>query len=259
MRIGIKYCGGCNARYDRSRCVEQLKERFSFYSFETVSRQQEYDILLLVCGCPAACASAEGIKVRGKKLTLTNMKGFVEAEEIIEHWNGEPDIMREEREEDKRKILRVGAQATFRKTFFRDDCEKFAALTGDRNRMHLDASFSSGCQFGQPVVHGVLAGSLISTVMGMKLPGEGTVFMGEKLTFVQPVYYGDTITALVRFVSCREMNELYVGRFYGECRNQNGEVVIRGVCYQRMNKELFCVENPTERAEEMIELQEEKQ
>ena len=61
--------------------------------------------------------------------------------------------------------------------------------------------------------------------MGTKMPGNGTILMSENLEFVNPVYFGDTVEAVVTFVSCRETKLFYVGEFYGECRNQRGETV----------------------------------
>ena len=57
------------------------------------------------------------------------------------------------------------------------------------------------------------------------MPGNGTILMSENLEFVNPVYFGDTVEAVVTFVSCRETKLFYVGEFYGECRNQRGETV----------------------------------
>ena len=76
----------------------------------------------------------------------------------------------------RKTVLRVGQSAQMEKTFFKDDIDKFAALTGDFSRLHTDAAFAEKSDFGRPVVHGMLTASLISSVMGMQLPGEGTVF-----------------------------------------------------------------------------------
>jgi len=255
MVIGIKYCGGCNSRYDRTGCVEKLKKKFPPHTYVTAADNTECDIWLLVCGCQSACVSGEGLKARKGMMTLCTMKDFVEAEKYIAHFQSAGETMEGESCQKQAKILRVGDLASYRKTFFKEDAERFASLTGDRSRLHTDVSFAAGQRFRRPVVHGVLVGSLISTVMGMQLPGEGTVFMEEKLIFSNPVYYGDTITAVVKFVSCREFPESYVGTFYGECLNQNGETAVRGLCRQMMDKRLFMVVNPSEEAEEKIELE----
>ena len=58
---------------------------------------------------------------------------------------------------------------------------------------------------------------------------------------MNPVYFGDTVEAVVTFVSCRETKLFYVGEFYGECRNQRGETVVTGTVRQMMMKSLFCL------------------
>ena len=139
------------------------------------------------------------------------------------------------------RYLRIGERASAVKTFYKEDADKFALLTGDNNRLHTDREFSERQWFGRPVVHGVLTASLLSTVMGTKMPGNGTILMSENLEFVNPVYFGDTVEAVVTFVSCRETKLFYVGEFYGECRNQRGETVVTGTVRQMMMKSLFCL------------------
>ena len=100
------------------------------------------------------------------------------------------------------------------------------------------------------MVHGVLAASLISTVMGMKLPGEGTVFIEEQVRFLKPVFYGDMITAKVTFTSCKERADGYIGTFSGICENQDHETVVWAECRQLMSKELFSVDLHPEKENE---------
>ena len=89
------------------------------------------------------------------------------------------------------------------------------------------------------MVHGVLAASLISTVMGTKLPGEGTVFVEEQVRFLKPVFYGDMITAKVTLQPVRNGRTVTSGRFSGVCENQDHETVVWAECRQFMSKELF--------------------
>lgn len=144
------------------------------------------------------------------------------------------------------KKLCVGTQASMSHLFFKDEVERFAAMTGDRNKMHMDKVFAQKQWFKKPIVHGMLAASLMSSVMGTLLPGHGTILMEDHITYVSPVYFGDTIQATVWFASCRETKKCYVGTFYGECRNQNGEITAHGTFKQMMMKNLFYVENPEE-------------
>jgi 4-hydroxybutyrate CoA-transferase len=69
VKIGIKYCGGCNPRYDRKRIAEQLKERFS-HSFETADAENEYDLLVVLCGCSSGCAGYSQYKVKSRQVVI---------------------------------------------------------------------------------------------------------------------------------------------------------------------------------------------
>ena len=151
---------------------------------------------------------------------------------------GRKDAVPEE-ETDSRIHVHIGDTAEVTKTFFKDDVDRFAALTGDYRRLHTDAEFAKKTPYGKPVVHGVLAASLISTVMGTKLPGEGTVFVEEQVRFLKPVFYGDMITAKVTFTACKEREDGYIGTFSGVCENQDHETVVWAECRQFMSKELF--------------------
>ena len=71
----------------------------------------------------------------------------------------------------------------------------FAGLTGDNNPMHIDDEFASSTRFGGRIVHGLLTSSLLSSVIGMKLPGPGCIYMSQNLRFVKPVHIGDTVCA----------------------------------------------------------------
>ncbi|WP_125144093.1 MaoC family dehydratase [Clostridium transplantifaecale] len=245
MVIGIKYCGGCNPRYQREALVKKLKTRFPSHTYVTLKEQKECDIWLLVCGCPAACVSDDGLIAVKQRFLLTSMKEFVGIEDYLL----KEEQKEKERQEDKQyeengiRYLHLGERASFTKTFYKEDADKFALLTGDRNRLHTDREFAEKQWFARPVVHGVLTASLISTVMGTILPGHGTILMSENLEFINPVYFGDTVEATVTFISFRETKKFYVGEFYGECKNQRGETVATGTARQMMMKTLFCVED----------------
>ncbi len=250
MVIGVKYCGGCNSIYNRGRQVDLLKKQFPEHEFRGASEGNTCDVWLIVCGCMRACASTAGLVAEKRLFVLPTERSFIQVKTYLEEERAKSDVdtgmKNEPANTSERKILRVGQQAEMKKTFFRDDVNKFAALTGDCSRLHTDAEFARQSVYGRPVVHGVLAASLISSVMGMQLPGEGTVFVEEQVRFLKPVFYGDTITAKVRFLSCREGNEQYIGTFSGICVNQNGEMVAAAKCRQLMTKSLFEVENPQE-------------
>ncbi|XZG70143.1 MaoC family dehydratase [Chitinibacteraceae bacterium HSL-7] len=96
--------------------------------------------------------------------------------------------------------LSVGMRAEHRKTLTETDVVLFAGLTGDNNPMHIDAEFAAETRFGARVVHGMLTASMLSTVIGMKLPGPGCIYMSQDLRFVKPVHIGDTVTASAEVV-----------------------------------------------------------
>ena len=93
--------------------------------------------------------------------------------------------------------LSIGMQAVFAKTVTEADVLMFAAVSGDTNPLHLNAEFAAQTRFKQRIVHGMLTTSLWSTLVGTKLPGSGSAYMGQEITFIKPVYIGDTVTAKV--------------------------------------------------------------
>jgi len=90
--------------------------------------------------------------------------------------------------------LEVGQTATYSKTLTEDDLVLFAAVSGDVNPVHLDEGFASGTMFRERIAHGMYTGGLISAALAMKLPGPGTIYLGQTLKFERPVKLGDTIT-----------------------------------------------------------------
>ncbi|WP_028116136.1 MaoC family dehydratase [Ferrimonas senticii] len=100
--------------------------------------------------------------------------------------------------------LLVGQSASITKVFGRDEVSAFADLSEDRNPVHLDANFAAQTPFKQPIVHGMLLSSLLSALLGQHLPGEGTIYLGQTLKFVRPVYVGDAVTATVTVSDIRD-------------------------------------------------------
>ncbi|HML27499.1 MAG TPA: MaoC/PaaZ C-terminal domain-containing protein [Hyphomicrobium sp.] len=90
--------------------------------------------------------------------------------------------------------IEVGESASLVRTFSQRDIELFAAVTGDFNPAHVDPEFAKTDIFQGIVVHGMLGASLISTVLGTKLPGPGTIYLDQTLRFCHPVRVGDTLT-----------------------------------------------------------------
>jgi 3-hydroxybutyryl-CoA dehydratase len=92
--------------------------------------------------------------------------------------------------------LKVGMSAMFGKTVTEADIAAFAGVSGDTNPIHLHGGFAQTTRFGQRIAHGMLSGSFISTVVGTKLPGPGSIYVSQTLNFTAPVSIGDTVTAV---------------------------------------------------------------
>ena len=122
--------------------------------------------------------------------------------------------------------FKVGDTASVTKTFTQDDIEKFADLSGDRNPIHLDEEHAKATRFGRRIAHGMLTSSLISNVIGNELPGIGSIYLGQTLQFLAPVFPGDTITARATVTSVREDKPIV--KIETVCTNQRDEIVIKG-------------------------------
>ena len=89
--------------------------------------------------------------------------------------------------------IRVGYSASFTKKVTRDEVMAFAKLTGDYSPRHVDTAFGKKSSFGTNLVHGMLAGSLFSTLVGMHCPGEESLYLSQTLQFKTPIFYDDTL------------------------------------------------------------------
>ncbi len=94
--------------------------------------------------------------------------------------------------------LHVGMRASFAKTITEADIVMFAGVSGDNNAVHIDEEFAAGTAFGGRIAHGMLAASVISAAIANRLPGPGTIYLGQQLRFRAPVRPGNTVHASVR-------------------------------------------------------------
>jgi 3-hydroxybutyryl-CoA dehydratase len=118
-----------------------------------------------------------------------------------------------------------GDSAEFSKTVTRRT-STFAGITGDFNPAHVDEEYSRKTYFGTRIAHGLLSAGFISAVLGNRLPGPGTIYLRQELTFLGTVKIGDTITARV------EVTEIDAAkgrvRLLTTCDNQEGKRVLTG-------------------------------
>jgi len=91
--------------------------------------------------------------------------------------------------------LQIGQSASLGKTITEADILMFAAVSTDTNPVHINAEAAAASIFKERIAHGMLSAGLISAVLGTRLPGPGTIYLGQTLRFRAPVKIGDTVTA----------------------------------------------------------------
>ncbi len=119
-----------------------------------------------------------------------------------------------------------GERASLEKTVTREDIELYAAVSGDANPTHLDEEFAARSPFKGVVAHGMLTAGLISNLLGNRLPGPGTIYLGQDLRFERPVRAGDTVTVTVTVREKQAERRIVV--LDCRCTNQRGETVLSG-------------------------------
>ncbi len=122
--------------------------------------------------------------------------------------------------------LTMGQSAEVVHSITEEDIQKFGDLSGDFNPIHFNEEWAKKTMFGGRIAHGILTASYISAVIGMHLPGPGTVYMSQSMRFIAPVRIGDTITARVEVINLN--NEKQRVTLKTTCTNQNDKVVLDG-------------------------------
>ncbi len=122
--------------------------------------------------------------------------------------------------------IKVGDSAELVHVITSEDVEKFVALTGDDNKIHIDIEYASHTTFKKPVVHGMLGASFISTLIGTRLPGDGALWFSQSLEFILPVRVGDSIT--IRAEVKRKFDRENIIELQTDIFNQNHQKVTAG-------------------------------
>jgi len=123
--------------------------------------------------------------------------------------------------------LEIGQSASVQKRITEAEVLTFADISGDVNPVHINEEHAKTSVFGQRVAHGALVSGLTSTVLGMELPGQGTIYLGQENRFVAPVYFDDVVTARCEIVEI--IKEKNIVKFATTTTNQDGKVVITGI------------------------------
>jgi len=122
--------------------------------------------------------------------------------------------------------LEIGQKASFSKTVTETDIYLFAEITGDINPIHINREYAENSIFKDRIAHGMLSAGFISAAIGVHLPGPGSIYSGQTLKFLAPVYIGDTVTATV------EIKEIFAEKgkviLTTTCSNQDGKTVLDG-------------------------------
>lgn len=135
--------------------------------------------------------------------------------------------------------MNIGDSATFSKTISESDVYTFAGITGDFNPLHVNETKAKNTIFKSRIVHGMLVGSFISTVLGTKFPGPGTIYLEQDLVYKKPVYINDTVTAIVTLSEVIDA-EKNIYKFDTIIVNDDNEKVIEGYAVVKVNRLKEC-------------------
>lgn len=121
--------------------------------------------------------------------------------------------------------LEVGQEASMSRTVSEADIVAYAALSGDYNPVHIDPDYASKTIFKERIAHGILAAGYISALFGMKLPGPGSIYISQTLSFRAPVKIDDHVESKVKLVEL--IADKKRARFDCTC-TVNGKPVLTG-------------------------------
>lgn len=127
---------------------------------------------------------------------------------------------------DPGREIQVGDTAEMSKVISDEDVRTFAQISGDLNPVHLDAEYAATTMFGKRIAHGTLTGALISAVLGMLMPGPGTIYLNQTYNFKAPVYIGDEIRARLEVSAYRV--DKRITTLKTEVYNQDDKLVLDG-------------------------------
>jgi len=130
----------------------------------------------------------------------------------------------------------VGQTCTYEQVIDDQLVRGFAKLSGDCNPIHLDDEVAKKSKFGQRIAHGAILFGIVSKVLGMDMPGVGTVYLGQTCSFKLPVFIGDKVTLVATIV---ELLPKSIARISTVISKQTGEVVMDGMAEVKLPGWLF--------------------
>lgn len=121
--------------------------------------------------------------------------------------------------------LSVGQIASRPHKVSETDLLMFAAVSGDNNPVHLDSEFAANSRFKERIAHGMLTGALISAAIACTMPGPGSVYLGQQLSFLRPIKIGDELEVQLEILEKLPKNQV---RIRTRVVNQQGKAVVDG-------------------------------
>ena len=121
-------------------------------------------------------------------------------------------------------MFQVGQEKTIKKEITEELINDFAKVSTDYNPIHLDEKYAKQTIFGKRIAHGMIAASFISAVIGNDFPGNGTIYMGQTLKFLAPVFIGETLSIVVRIIEITDNKAILLTDVY----NTQGEKKVAG-------------------------------
>jgi acyl dehydratase len=146
--------------------------------------------------------------------------------------------------------ITIGQTASYSKTVSEQDIQLFAIISGDANPVHLDEAYASGTQFQGRIAHGMLTGALVSAAIATKLPGPGSVYLGQSLRFRAPVKIDDHITVKLEVTEKNDRRKFLTL----DCKvyNQHEKLVASGTADVMAPEEKLCLEAPAMPAVQLV-------
>lgn len=122
--------------------------------------------------------------------------------------------------------LKAGDSAQMCRTVYEEDLDQFARISQDYNPVHLSEEYARNTRFGGRIAHGLFCSAMVSALLGMKMPGLGTIILSESMRFLYPAYIGDTVTARVWVDSVHPEKGRATMAFC--CKNQSDRILMEG-------------------------------
>lgn len=224
MIIGIKYCGGCNSRYDRAQEVQKLIRKFPQHTFIYATQATSVcAVWLSVCGCSTCCASTDGLVATKKLFILHTPRNFAEVAAFLNQQAAVPETVQP-------ALPQLGDSVTLTKTITNTAIAELSKLSNTSEGWQPASASPAG--FAEPAIHKLLTDRLLFSLPGGQRSMSMPMLLNEQLHFRQPVAAGDTLTLVVTLKKIKEMRQCYIWKLAVCCRNQNGEVVVKGLCHQ---------------------------